>query len=81
MGVFCKPKQNTPSPQELQLLMEDLETLNRTKTEYHPPLELELLMEDFVWWTCLWRLPLYPPRMPSRFLCLENGTLDCKINK
>ena len=38
----------------------------------HPP-ALELLMEDFVWWTGVWRLPLYPPGLPSRYL----STLVC----
>ena len=45
--------------------MEDLETLGLTSQEYPPP-QTDFLMEDFVWWTGVWRLPLYRPRIPSR---------------
>ena len=51
---------------ELEILMEGLETSDLASPEYVPLPELELLMED-LWWTDLWRLPLYPQRISSGF--------------
>ena len=51
---------------ELEILMEGLETSDLASPEYVPLPELELLMED-LWWTDLWRLPLYPQRISSSF--------------
>ena len=52
---------------KLELLMEDLETTDLTSTECSraTPPGLKLIMEDFVWWTGVYRLPLYLPKTPS----------------
>ena len=63
---FWAPKYQTP-PSEFELFMEDLETLGMTTPEYSLHSELELLMKDFMWQTGVWRLPLYPSRIPSRY--------------
>ena len=76
---FKYDQQRIPNPLELELLMEDLETLNMTSTEYHPsPTEMEFLMEDFVWWTGVLILLLYPLRIPSHFTsCIAPKMLGC----
>ena len=58
---------------ELELLMKDFET----SVQNPPPPRLEFLMEDL---TGLWSLPLYPPRIPSRFWihsCFSDNCDDC----
>ena len=51
--------------------MEDLGTLDLSSPSIalhtHPHPKLKLLMEDFVLWTGVWRLLLYPPRIPYRY--------------
>ena len=46
-----------------------------------PPGTLELLMEELVWWTGVWILPLYPPRMLFRFTAGREDSLAATCNQ
>ena len=59
--------------------MENLGTSSKSFPRI-PPYRVELLMEDLVLGTGVWRLPLYPPKLPPRSLTLNGQRQDDRCN-
>ena len=78
----------SPHPPGLELFMEDLETVNSTYLSSLSPFlnsptipnlrDFEIVMEDFVWWTGVWSLPLYPSRISFFLWCLRLYCIVCR---
>ena len=64
-GPEYHPPQHTHA--RLELLMEDLETLVQNIPRSK---KIELLIDNFLSWTGVWKLLLYPPRIPSCLVML-----------